>query len=159
MHPKLVNQVKCAHRHHHLCRDADKEQRRVKNPTKEEPGACLTQRSREVVVFTLVMNHVRSPKKLHLVARSMRTVVTKVIEDEGKQPRLPALGSPCREGCYRGQSSINSATHSKRNKPTRLRQATQCKTADGISKPVGISPAPSSPRPLDHNRQEKKGNS
>ena len=113
---------------------------------------------RQVVILALVMNNMRGPKEFYFVSRSMRTVVTKVIEHEGKQPRLPALGSPCRKGCYRGQPSINSATHSKRNKPTRLRQATQCKTADGISKPVGISPAPSSPRPLDHNRQEKKGN-
>ena len=100
MHPKLINQVKCAHRHHHLRRDADKEQGRVKNPTKEEPGARLTQRSREVVVLTLVMNHVRCPKKLHLVTRTMRAVVAKVVEHKSDQPRLPALSRPCRERRY-----------------------------------------------------------
>ena len=98
--PKLINQVERTHRHHHFSRDTDKKQRRVKNPTKEEAGARLTQRGRKVVVLTLVVNHVRSPKKLHLVSRSMRAVVAKVVEHKSDQPRLPTLSRPCRERCY-----------------------------------------------------------
>ena len=84
MHPELVDQVQGAHCHHHLGGHTDEKQGRVKNPPKKKTRARLTQSRRQVVILALMVNHVRGPKKLHFMSRSMRAVVAKVIEHKGK---------------------------------------------------------------------------
>ena len=79
MHPKLINQIDCAHRHHNLRRNPQQVHGYKKYPTEQEAGTCLAQGSAQIVVFTLMMRHVSSPHNNALVTDPVHPIIAKII--------------------------------------------------------------------------------
>ena len=86
MHPKLIDQMSSGNANVHIYRHTEKKTGNKKYPCRQKARTSLTQRRTKIVILTLVMHHVRAPKKLALVANSVKPVIEKVIQQYGQQP-------------------------------------------------------------------------
>ena len=84
MHPELIDQMGAGDTDKHADRHAQKEAGDIKHPGGCKAGAGLTQGGAEVVVFTLVVDHMGTPEKLALMTNSVKPIVEKVIEQYGQ---------------------------------------------------------------------------
>ena len=86
VHPKLIDQMCRGYADIHGDRHAEEKTRNKKYPGGKKAGAGLAQGSAEVIVFALVMNHMRTPEKLSLMANAVKPVIEKVIQQDSQQP-------------------------------------------------------------------------
>ena len=57
-----------------------------KHPGGHKAGTGLAQGSAQIVVFTLVVNHMGRPKQLPLMADAVVPVVEKIVQQNAQQP-------------------------------------------------------------------------
>ena len=84
VHPKLIDQMCRGYADIHGDRHAEKKTRNKKYPGGKKAGAGLAQSSAQVVIFTLMMDHMRAPEKLSLMAHTMKPVIEKVIQQDSQ---------------------------------------------------------------------------
>ena len=83
MHPELIDQMGAGNADKHSDWHTEKEAGNIKYPSGSKTRAGLTQGGAEVVVFTLVVDHMGPPEKLALMANSMKPIIEKIIQQYG----------------------------------------------------------------------------
>ena len=86
VHPKLIDQMCSGYADIHGDWHAEKKAWNIKHPGSEKAGAGLAQSCAQVVVFTLMMDHMRAPEKLSLMTHTVKPVIEKVIQQDSQQP-------------------------------------------------------------------------
>ena len=147
--PVLVQQVDEAdHREHHRWHTGDRH-RDVERPAREAAGGGLAQRGAEVVVLGGVVDLVRGPEEVDLVAGAVRPVVAEVIEEQGEDPHPNAVRGQRRDAQVLEREHIDAEADDARERAPDLAQDAEVQARQRVRDVIGAGRAPARDQGLD----------